>query len=190
MIRIGFIRHGTTEWNLLGRMQGQTDIPLAPVGREQAALLAGRLSPREWDGIAASDLVRAAETAEILSESCGIPYWGSDPLLRERGFGELEGTTLEERITRWGPDWRQLERGRESVEAVLMRWDSFLEQKAGAWEGRRILIVSHGGFIEPVMANRYGTPLPHHLHNASLSVYVSDPAGWRCDLLNCTRHLV
>jgi 2,3-bisphosphoglycerate-dependent phosphoglycerate mutase len=190
MIRIGFIRHGATEWNLLGRMQGQTDIPLAAVGKEQAALLAGRLLPGEWDGIVSSDLIRAAETAEILADGCAIPYWGSDPRLRERGFGELEGTTLEERISRWGENWRELMLGRESLEVLLARWDSFVDQRAGAMEGKRILMVSHGGFIEPVLANRYGTAMQSHLDNASLSVFVFETAGWRCDLLNCTRHLV
>jgi probable phosphoglycerate mutase len=189
MIRIGFIRHGA-EWNLLGRMQGQTDIPLAPVGKEQAALLAGSLLPGEWDGIVSSDLIRTTETAEILADVCAIPYWGSDPRLRERGFGELEGTTFAERISRWGENWRQLELGREPMAALLARWDSFLVQRADALEGKQILIVSHGGFIEPVLAIRYGTTMQTQLENASLSVFVFETAGWRCDLLNCTRHLV
>jgi 2,3-bisphosphoglycerate-dependent phosphoglycerate mutase len=191
MISIGFIRHGTTEWNLQGRMQGQSDIPLAQSGREQASLMAGRFQSEEWDGILSSDLIRASETAEILANGSGIPFLGTDARLRERGFGQTEGTTSAERIARWGENWRELEieLGREPIDIMLNRWDSFLKEKVQILEGKRVLIVSHGGFIEPVLANRYSTLVQGHLANTSLSVLRSHTAGWRCDLLNCTKHL-
>lgn len=189
MIEIGFIRHGITEWNLQGRMQGQTDIPLAPQGREQAALLAARFQSEDWDGILSSDLIRARETAEIVAAASGIRFLGTDQRLRERYFGELEGTTLPERVARWGENWRQMDLGREPVESLLSRWDSFLEDLVRVHKGRRLLIVSHGGFIEPVLANRCHTVVEGHLANTSLTVVLSEPGGWRCTLLNCTKHL-
>ncbi|WP_313999465.1 histidine phosphatase family protein [uncultured Paenibacillus sp.] len=189
MIKIGFIRHGTTEWNLLGRMQGQMDTPLAEEGRTQALLLAHRLEFADWDGMLSSDLIRAQETAELVSRSSGIPFWGADARLRERGFGEHEGTTLAERVERWGDNWRQVEVGREPIESVLARWDSFFYDMGSNRKDKRVLIVSHGGFIEPVLVHRFGAEVPEHLANASLSVTVLDLAEWRCDLLNCTKHL-
>ncbi|KIL37486.1 phosphoglycerate kinase [Cohnella kolymensis] len=189
MIRIGFIRHGTTEWNLQGRMQGLTDISLAEIGRDQAILLGKSLQPADWDGILSSDLTRAAQTAELLASSSAIPFLGVDARLRERGFGMLEGTTLPERVARWGENWRQLDLGREKLDSLLVRWDSFLEENSRIHAGKRILIVSHGGLIEPVLANRYGTVVQQHLTNTSLSVLDFYESGWRCDLLNCSKHL-
>ncbi|KQO16618.1 histidine phosphatase family protein [Paenibacillus sp. Leaf72] len=189
MIRIGFIRHGTTEWNLYGRMQGLMDIPLAHIGRDQAVLLGKSLQHADWDGILSSDLDRARQTAELLASSSEIPFLGVDERLRERGFGVLEGTTLSQRIARWGENWRELNLGRESLESVLFRWDSFLEENSRIYDGKRILIVSHGGIIEPVLANRYGTVVQQHLTNTSLSILGFYTSGWRCDLLNCSKHL-
>jgi probable phosphoglycerate mutase len=189
MITIGFIRHGTTEWNLLGRMQGRTDIPLAAAGREQAAMLGKRLAAEKWDGIVSSHLSRAAETAEIIARISGIPLWGSDPRLQERGFGRLEGTTLCERIAALGEQWREMDHGKESLKELLARWDHFLAEAPWTAEGGRVLIVSHGGFIEPVLAHRCHVALEKHLDNASLSVLSFDSSDWSCSLLNCTKHL-
>lgn len=189
MIKIGFIRHGTTDWNLIGRMQGMTNIPLAAAGRDQALLLGRRLDAAEWDGIVSSHLDRARLTGELLAESSGIPFLGADERLRERSFGELEGTTLSERIERWGENWRELDLGREPLDSVLHRWDSFYEEMGRTYEGKRLLIVSHGGMIEPVIANRYGTVVQGHLTNTSLTILAYDQSGWRCNLLNCSKHL-
>ncbi|KJD43866.1 histidine phosphatase family protein [Paenibacillus terrae] len=189
MMKIGFVRHGTTEWNQLGRMQGQQDTVLAEPGREQAQLLAERLALEEWDGILSSNLLRAQETAKLLSASSGIPCLGTDSRLCERGFGLLEGTTLQERNARWGEHWRQLDMGRESIESLLVRWDHFFEERVQAHDGRRMLLVSHGGFIEPVLAHRFNTEITGHVGNTSLSVTVLIKGRWCCELVNCMKHL-
>lgn len=67
MTKIALIRHGSTAWNKEKRSQGQTDNPLDQEGREQALLLAVRLSEETWDAIYASDLERASETARIIA---------------------------------------------------------------------------------------------------------------------------
>lgn len=89
---IAWVRHGETEWNRLRKIQGQTDIPLNETGKQQAALAADRLVHETWDGIYASDLARARQTAEIISDRLGVKILGLDARLRERGFGSLEGT--------------------------------------------------------------------------------------------------
>ncbi|CAG7648847.1 histidine phosphatase family protein [Paenibacillus allorhizosphaerae] len=189
MTTLGFIRHGTTEWNLAGRLQGQMDTPLAEVGREQASLLAKRLARETWDGIIASDLMRAKETAQTISDVTGTPIYGYDARLRERAFGELEGTTLDDRVKRWGEDWRTLDLGMEPDDNLLSRWGAFLSDLEDRYGGKRILVVSHGGFIAPVLASHMGRKIEEHLQNTSLTVLERSGDGWECRLLNCTEHL-
>ncbi|SFK91441.1 probable phosphoglycerate mutase [Paenibacillus sp. 1_12] len=190
MITVGLIRHGTTEWNIAGRMQGQMDTELAGIGIEQAELLARRLIGEQWDGIMASDLIRARQTAQTISDVTGIPFLGIDSRLRERHFGQLEGTTLEDRISRFGENWREQDLGLETDEALIERWSSFFEALEQSHRGKRILVVSHGGFIAPVLERIMGEPVTSHLNNTSLTVMeLTADAVWNCHLLNCTAHL-
>ncbi len=69
--RIILWRHGRTEWNLAGRVQGQSDVPLDDVGREQAQESAARLATLGPTRILSSDLKRAADTAAVLGALCG-----------------------------------------------------------------------------------------------------------------------
>lgn len=103
-MRIGLIRHGLTDWNAAGRIQGQTDIPLNGEGREQAERLGRRLLTEEyqWDYIITSGLSRAQETGEIISKLLNVPLLEPDARLKERAFGQIEGLTSEERVARWG----------------------------------------------------------------------------------------
>lgn len=189
MITIGFIRHGTTEWNLAGRMQGQMDTELAEVGVFQAQRLAQRLVGEAWDGVFSSDLIRAKQTAMTIAEVTKIPFLGVDPRLRERHFGEVEGTTVEERIQRWGENWRHQDLGMESDEQLLERWASLLQDLDSRFRGQRILLVSHGGYIAPVLEKLLGSPVESHLNNTSLTVVERVEAEWLCRLMNCTIHL-
>ncbi|NOU97538.1 histidine phosphatase family protein [Paenibacillus sp. LMG 31456] len=189
MITIGLIRHGTTEWNLVGRMQGQMDTDLAEVGRLQAERLGERLKSETWDGIMSSDLIRAKQTAQTISEKTGTPLWGLDSRLRERHFGQLEGTTLDDRLNRWGEGWRELDLGMESDEDLLARWFSFLKDLESQHRSKKVLIVSHGGYIAPVLEHLMGKPVESHLSNTSLTVIKRDVSIWNCLLLNCTAHL-
>lgn len=103
MRSVYFIRHGTSEWNLLGRWQGQTDTRLAPEGELQAQRAAASLREQglAFDAIASSDLLRAKRTAEILAAGCGraggegvVPI--PDSRLRECSLGQFEGLHKEE----------------------------------------------------------------------------------------------
>ncbi len=98
-------RHGRTQWNVEGRVQGQSDIPLDEVGKAQAKAAAARLAALRPDRIVSSDLVRAADTARILGELTGTEV-ELDPRLRELNFGEREGLTWREAWTTF-PDGMQ-----------------------------------------------------------------------------------
>src|SRR5690606_33512766 len=83
MIEIALVRHGETDWNRQGRMQGHRDIPLNERGLEQAARLARRLRREpglsRWNLVASSDLQRAFMTAACLAEAVGIAHIVRDP---------------------------------------------------------------------------------------------------------------
>ena len=90
-----FLRHGETDWNKQGLMQGHTDIPLNDTGRAQAEAAVAALSRVKIDRIVASPLVRAFETAEIVNRHLKINIV-SEEGIRERHFGSMEGVTYAE----------------------------------------------------------------------------------------------
>lgn len=98
MTEIWFIRHGETDWNRQRRLQGWQDIPLNESGREQARLLAERLrdtaSEHPFAALYSSDLKRAHDTAASLSAALQLRV-RTEPGIRERGFGVLEGLEME-----------------------------------------------------------------------------------------------
>ncbi|HWX09771.1 MAG TPA: histidine phosphatase family protein, partial [Gaiellaceae bacterium] len=86
MATLLLVRHGETDWNAEGRLQGHTDRPLNEHGRRQAHALAERLAGDDIAAVYASDLARARETAEILGAKLGLPV-SRDAGLRERDWG-------------------------------------------------------------------------------------------------------
>src|SRR6266516_4611482 len=91
MTTLLLVRHGETDWNAAGRLQGHTDRPLNDFGRAQAKKLAEQLANDGITAIYASDLARARETAEIVAERI-------DADLREKNWGTWEGLTSGERL--------------------------------------------------------------------------------------------
>jgi probable phosphoglycerate mutase len=138
------VRHGQTDWNLHGRIQGSSDIPLNATGRRQA-LDAGRVLAGEgWDAIVSSPLLRAYETARILGAEVGIAEIETDDELRERAYGEAEGLTGHEVDVRFAG--RPVP-GRESRGAVIQRVQPALIRIAERHPGQSVLVVTHGGVI-------------------------------------------
>ena len=94
-------RHGETDWNREGRLQGHTDTPLNATGLAQAEALTERLRPHGLDAVVSSDLARAWTTGQIVAEGLGIPLI-REPGLREAQIGEAEGLFWPEVKTRFG----------------------------------------------------------------------------------------
>ncbi|XP_074308761.1 phosphoglycerate mutase-like protein 4 isoform X2 [Silene latifolia] len=91
------VRHGETDWNAIGKMQGQLDVELNEVGRQQAVAVAERLSKEaNISAIYSSDLKRALETAEMIAAKCGGLEVITDKDLRERHLGDLQGRLYHE----------------------------------------------------------------------------------------------
>ncbi|PEZ01142.1 histidine phosphatase family protein [Bacillus sp. AFS018417] len=190
MTKIGIIRHGSTPWNKEGRAQGSSDISLDQDGILDAYKLAERLRKENWNFIYSSDLLRAKQTAEIIGEKiANIPIY-LEPRLREAGGGQIEGTTEEERVLKWGKNWRELDLGIESADSVITRGLSVIEEIASKHDNKNILIVSHGAFIRHLLKE-----LVPHLNmvefprNTSLTNLIKAKNGWDSELYNCTVHL-
>jgi broad specificity phosphatase PhoE len=146
------VRHGETDWNADGRLQGQTDRPLNEFGRRQAHRLAADLEDEGLGAIYSSDLARARETAEIVGGRLGLPV-ALDSDLREKDWGTWEGLTAVERD--------RVEFVGESTQAhqerILRALTRITEHHSG---DVRVLVVTHGGSMRRVQTAALGVALP------------------------------
>jgi broad specificity phosphatase PhoE len=148
--RVLIWRHGRTEWNATGRMQGQTDVPLDDVGVQQAIQAAPLLAAEGPDAIVSSDLRRASRTAEALAALTGLTV-SVDPRLRETGFGPWQGMTQPQIAERWPVEYAQWKRGDapgiagiETPAEVIARMRAALDDALAAVDGT-LVVVCHGG---------------------------------------------
>ncbi len=192
MMKLGLIRHGKTDWNAEGRIQGITDIPLNGEGRDQAGRLADRLlrDGDIWDGVVTSPLVRARETGVVIAEKLDIPLLEPEPLLTERSFGLVEGTKEAERIERWGAMWRtHPDAGIESDERVQERGQAFVARMEEQYPDSRLLVVTHGSYLAQLLEVLCDGLSQTYLNNMSYSILEFDGSKWTPLLHNCTLHL-
>ncbi len=165
---ISFIRHGETEYNAKGIIQGQLHIPLNDQGIKQAEKLAKRLSREKIDLLISSDLLRAKQTAEIIVQNHPtIAYVEYSSLFRERALGEWEGKDFQNYLEVSRADKNFQVRNGESHEEFLERAKKstqYLEQrilelnKTGIGQPH-IAVVTHGGLIRR-MIQQYVMPEP------------------------------
>ncbi|MED5017725.1 histidine phosphatase family protein [Paenibacillus chibensis] len=189
---IGLIRHGLTDWNRLGKIQGQSDIPLNDEGRQQAELLGERLLHEEytWDFLISSKLSRAEETGRIIASKLNIPMLEPDPRLNERSFGMVEGLTLAERESKWGRDWHLQELGQEKDPEIQARGLAFMEEMWNLYPDKNMLVISHGGFLAQLYRSLYKDRYTERIGNLSLTILEKKDLEWMPLLYNCTRHLL
>ena len=151
------IRHCETDWNAQKRLQGHTDIPLNERGREKARQLGRALINLGITRIVSSDLLRARETAEIVSESiCRSVEF--DRRLREWNFGSIEGMTREEFKQRYGLVWGEWAFdfrpfGGESSADVIRRIESFLTDMRLLGDDETCLVVGHGSSLYTMLGH-------------------------------------
>ena len=145
--RVLLVRHGQSEWNAIGRWQGQADPPLSDLGRRQAREAARAIGA--VDAVWSSDLQRAAETAAIISADIGVGPVVLDPDLRERDAGEFSGLTraeIEQRFPGYLSDHRRPP-GWEPDEHLLDRALGVMHEIATAVPGGDVVAVTHGGLV-------------------------------------------
>ncbi len=147
MTRILVLRHGQSEWNAEGRWQGQADIDLTELGRQQAFAASQRLGV--VDAIMCSDLRRALETARILSDQLGVGPVVVEPLFRERDAGEWSGLTTAQIEQGW-PGYLAERRRPDRFEpesAALARLLAGLDLVHREVPGGEVIVVAHGGLV-------------------------------------------
>ena len=155
-------RHGETEWNALGKLQGRTDIPLNDVGRAQARALAARLEGERIASVTTSDLSRASETGAIVADAIRVTARHVDPDLRERSFGVFEGLTRDECAARFPAEWRAwvdhtiTPAGAEPREDAVARMVRAMTRIAAPPPGEVSLVISHGGAMRLLLLEWLG----------------------------------
>jgi broad specificity phosphatase PhoE len=165
------VRHGETDWNRGGRVQGHTDIPLNDEGRRQARALAADLASIAFDAVYASDLSRAAETATILVGSRSLVV-SSCVALREKHFGTWEGLTDTEVLERFPRALNGAWGDGETADELSDRVIAALVRIAAAHPGGQVLVVTHGGPIRALF--RWAGREPSRIANCSVSTFAYD----------------
>ncbi len=193
--RLIVLRHGETTWNQDTRIQGHTDIDLNDTGRWQARQLAQALSDEPLAAVYASDLKRAHATGQAVAKAQGL-HAQTEPALRERCFGALEGLTWAEIEARhpahalaWRsrvPDWAP-PGGGESLTVLRERILCALNALALRHPGEQIALVAHGGVLDIIYRAATGldlqAPRSWLLKNAAINRVLWTPqsltlVGW------------
>lgn len=168
MYLITLLRHGESEGNLSGVLQGQSDFPLTAAGVEQAQKLAfcWKSEETKFDLIVSSPLLRASQTAEIIADCLKAPI-EYDPDWKERNFGRLQGSNLNEIVKRvpsvdffhpYEPIGGNGESQLDLYSRASQALQKIIRQPAGSY-----LVVSHGGILNKALYVIMGiTPQGHY----------------------------
>lgn len=197
---IFLVRHGQTEWNVGGRFQGQSDVPLSAEGRVQATLVAEHFPAQRLKMVYASDLVRAAETGRAIAARLSAPLVLTEKL-REMFFGQWEGLTYDEIVDGWpdsGPLFFDAPEALippegETFQMVQDRAVPFLEEVAEKHAGESIVLVAHGAIIRTLVAYMLGMPMRNvwrtRQGNTGISRVTYCDGIYTVDYLNRLSHL-
>lgn len=152
-------RHGQTDWNVLGKLQGKTDIELNNTGRMQAEEVGKSIQNERIDLIITSPLKRAKETAQIINKSLNVPIIEDERII-ERGFGDYEGVTLvdfdKQKVLYpqcnelWNYPLNVEINNVETMHDFFARVYNFFDEITEKYNDKRILVVAHGGTSVPI----------------------------------------
>ena len=187
-MRLILIRHGETEENQKGILQGHLDGSLTKSGKEQAKKVAKRLKEEKIDAIFSSDLGRASDTArEIAKYHPDVPIEFVEEL-REKNQGSLTGKFIKD------IDWSK-PRDTEKKELMAKRAKIILDRAYKEYRDKTVLFVSHGGLIRVLTALIMNKPLESTMElgeplNTGISVFgIEEDNNHKIILLNCGKHL-
>jgi alpha-ribazole phosphatase len=196
-------RHGQTDWNIAGRYQGQSDIPLNQTGQSQAEGLARRLSSETIHAVYSSDLLRAVDTArKILNMQERAAALHEDRRWRELSFGDWEGMNYKEMsahspdvFAKWMLDPQHVSTPNgETLEHLAERVHAAFVELKNKHKDETVLVVSHSGALQVLLAFTLGVDLNRYwqfrISQASLSELHVFPDSVTLNLLNDTTHLI
>ncbi len=196
MFRLYITRHGETEWNVEGRMQGWKNSNLTQKGIKNAEALGKLLESTEFRAIYSSTSQRAIHTAELIRGNRNITII-TDESLREINLGELEGKLKEEYTDSdrqqldsfWNRPHQYKALSGEDFYQVRIRIEATLKKIISENKDSNIIIVTHGGIVKTMMAIFKGVPVeklwePPFIHGTSLSIVeIDNSTDW--DLTCC-----
>ena len=199
--RLILIRHGETEWNRDGRIQGyHADSPLTANGRVQARRVAERLESERVEALYSSDAGRTRQTAAPIVAALGLDIV-YDPALRERNYGEFEGRTYLEIEQDYPEEFRKL-RARdpsyappegESAAQFRDRIVAALERVAARAAGRQVAVITHGGVLGIAYRHATGMTLEakrdYSMQNASINRLAYSSGRWLVEAWGDVAHL-
>ena len=203
MTRIMLIRHGVTQWNAERRLQGQSDVNLAPDGVHQARELAIHFPFSTVDAIYTSDLGRAKTTAEVIASKFNLEITLM-PEFREINFGEWEGRKLEEVAKEQPLEFEKffkkpdmlLIKGGETFAELQSRTMAALRKIVNAHQSgnQHIVIITHGAAIRVILAQILEMPLRKiwsiQQYNTAVNILRVDDGALSVELMNSTHHLM
>ena len=178
MTKIIFVRHGQTEWNVLGRYQGQTDIALSPLGIEQAEKLAAHFPVDKVEAV-----------------------YEPRPELRELNFGDWEGLTYDEIVAKWPdalnnffqhPDVLEIPHG-ESFPKLRERALDAVEKIVACHPNQTVAVFAHGAILRTILTAALHMDLKYvwtiRQFNTAVNIVTYTEHGTTVELLNGTGHL-
>jgi len=204
MLEIYFVRHGETEWNLKGMLQGKKNSPLTEKGRSQAAKLGEALKDVVFDGLYSSPMGRASLTAEIIRGERDQALY-TIPALKEMSFGDMEGLT-KKKFERLHPEqYKNLWEDALSYDPSAFDGETFEEVDARVMEGLdhlvkshpqggKILVVSHGMTLKNIFMHVWGHGLDKYWEdpvpqNTSLTIVSYSKGEYKMEDFSNTSHL-
>jgi len=189
-------RHGNTDWNAGHRVQGQTDVSLNDLGRQQAVDAAELLVKLQPDVLVSSDLRRSADTAAALAALTGLSI-SYDKRLRERYFGAWQGHTMTEVAGLFPDQHARWQAGQEvggDVESLgelgARVSDALLDASALAPPGGTVVVATHGAAARQGVGHLLGWPIEQlrtlrALQNCHwIELTLDDKRGWQLAAYN------
>lgn len=204
MLEIYFVRHGKTEWNEKGMLQGKKNSPLTMEGKEQAAKLRDALKDVEFKGLYSSPLGRASYTAEIIrnNRTQGL-FMLND--FREMSFGDMEGVTKDVFKEKYPEQYKNLWTNAKDYDPSEFNGEGFKEVDDRIMEGLghlvryhphggKILLVSHGMTLKSIFMHIWGHDLEDYWNdpvpeNTSLTIVTYEDGKFTMKDFSNTDHL-
>jgi len=186
-MKICLVRHGETDWNKLGRLQGSSDIPLNETGIMQATMAAHALKDTGYEIVVTSPLTRAKQTAQIIADFSGLSLIEMDAF-KERCFGVAEGLLKEEREQLY-PDNKFP--NLESYKDLATRLRKGLTEVTKL-PYEQVIIVAHGTAINCILAIFSNFEIGSGktvLLNACTSIITYENEAWKIESYNDVSHL-
>ena len=190
---ICLVRHGETDWNLAGRMQGRDNIQMNDTGRAQAKECADAFGEVKraygafWEKVYASPLDRAVETGAFISRALGLDDPERTADLIERDFGKYSGYSYYDyAVATHAPDifdWSQL----EDTESIRGRLYAFARRVHESAPGSRVIGITHGGVIKTLAKTEEHAPgvgYSEGVHNCCINLYSFDGEKLRLEAFN------